>query len=64
VIDSFVGPPIFDFSSSSSRGRANLGWSCFCCFWSPRGWRRLGRRWCRSFSKRKRLHFVAFSCEF
>jgi hypothetical protein len=29
---SFVGPSSFGFSSSSSRGRANLGWSCSCYF--------------------------------
>jgi hypothetical protein len=40
-------PPIPCFSSASSRGGTYSGGSGFCCFWSPRGWRKSGRRWCR-----------------
>jgi hypothetical protein len=34
----FIGPPVFGFSPSSSRGRTYQCSSCPCWVWSPRGW--------------------------
>jgi hypothetical protein len=60
-VESFVGSPIFDFTSSASWGRTPQRWTCPRWVRSPWGWWQPRWGWSQRFSGEKWLNAVASS---